>query len=270
MKSLLLENLIVLLLCSSFTAHGWSQVESIPWEASNIAKLNKLDKGAVAAFLNRDRDPGTEAVSPYDIEQFKWVDLAGDGLSELLVETHHPALSALSIYWHEGSGAYRSQTLVGEMNGIQDLDGTGSKEIIMDSYLDVSGRRAAGTPTPIWPQVYRLDGEKYVPASKDFHEYYDLKVLPKLDKKIGEAPAGRETVGAALNMERDKIERVLGRDPNAGLDNARRWARSDNPDLIDDAVDVFRDIGGHEDEARAAEQAKKQALERERADHPNS
>jgi hypothetical protein len=67
---------------------------------------------------------------------------------------------------------------------------------------------------------------------------------------------------------RDKIRRVLGRDPNAGLENAGQWATSDNPDLIDDAVDVFRDIGGHEDEARAAEQARKEAFRRRVANAP--
>jgi hypothetical protein len=58
-------------------------------------------------------------------------------------------------------------------------------------------------------------------------------------------------------MERDKILRMLGRDPTAGLQQAREWAASSDPDLIDDASIVFRDIGGHEDEARAADAALK-------------
>ena len=60
-------------------------------------------------------------------------------------------------------------------------------------------------------------------------------------------------------MERDKILRMLGRDPTAGLQRAREWAASSDPDLIDDASIVFRDIGGHEDEARAADAALKRA-----------
>lgn len=63
---------------------------------------------------------------------------------------------------------------------------------------------------------------------------------------------------ASLLMRRDKILRVLGRDPNAGLAGAREWVKSDDPELVQDAVDVFEDIGGHQQELGAA----KSTLER--------
>ena len=53
-------------------------------------------------------------------------------------------------------------------------------------------------------------------------------------------------------MCRDKILRVLGRDPNAGLAQAREWMTSPDPVMVDNARVVFQDIGGHDEDARAA------------------
>ncbi len=74
---------------------------------------------------------------------------------------------------------------------------------------------------------------------------------------------------AGLIMARDKILRVLGRDPTAGLAQAREWAKSDDPDAIQDAAVVFRDIGGHEGEARAADAAFRRAMAAQRARQGN-
>ncbi len=129
----------------------------------------------------------------------------------------------------------------------------------MDSYLDPSGARGAN-PSPVWPQIYRLQGEKYVPASKDFPEYYQTKVLPQLDKRLaGMPPSAYEET---LVMQRDKILRVLGIDPTAGLAEARQWAQSDDPNKIYNAWCVFHDIPGHQAEANAAWKAWGEALHR--------
>lgn len=57
---------------------------------------------------------------------------------------------------------------------------------------------------------------------------------------------------AGLTMERDKILRMIGRDPDAGLQQAREWMKSPDAALVEDAITVFRDIGGHESDLRAA------------------
>jgi len=211
-------------------------------------------------------------LNPLELMEFRWVDLAGDGGCELVFTTWGAAVSHVNIEWQDSS-----QVLLGEASlvsrevyvggkkktfesSIRDLNGDGKKEIIVSSYLDSEGRLGAG---PVWPQVYRVQGEKYVPASQDFPEFYDQQVLPGLDKAIAKTPQAEEAVMAALEMERDKIKRVLGRDPNAGLGEARQWAVSGNPVLIGYAVDVFRDIGGHDSEVNAAEQALKQARQRQ-------
>ncbi len=65
--------------------------------------------------------------------------------------------------------------------------------------------------------------------------------------------AGRALAVAV--MERDKILRVLGRDPNAGLAEAREWMKSPDPELVEDAVVVVKDMGGHQQDLETAKGA---------------
>jgi hypothetical protein len=60
---------------------------------------------------------------------------------------------------------------------------------------------------------------------------------------------------AALIMSRDKVLRFLGRDPTAGLAQAREWMASSDPVMVDNARIVFIDIGGHEEDVRATKLA---------------
>jgi hypothetical protein len=66
---------------------------------------------------------------------------------------------------------------------------------------------------------------------------------------------------AALMMCRDKILRFIGRDPTAGLAQAREWMNSPDPVLVDDGKSVFEDIGGRDKEVNAAKVAVKRASE---------
>ncbi|HUY82069.1 MAG TPA: hypothetical protein VMU92_10140 [Acidobacteriaceae bacterium] len=159
-------------------------------------------------------------------------------------------------------------------NGVTDINGDGKKEVVVYSYLDPAGRRGGG-PTPEWPKVYRLKGEKYVPATRDFpgiYDFYNREVLPQLNAKLDKeermlSPRYLELGVATLEMQRDKILRFLGLDPRAGLKKARQWAKSGNPDMIYNAYCVFHDIPGHEAEARAAKQAEIEAFHHQ---HPTT
>jgi DNA-directed RNA polymerase specialized sigma subunit len=114
---------------------------------------------------------------------------------------------------------------------------------------------------PAWPAVYRLKNGKYVEASRDFPSFYISEVLPQLNQQIHEAearisrePFQQETV-AVLEMEKNKILRVLGRDSSAGLQQAYEWMYSDDTQVLQCAIATFADIGGHETELRIARQA---------------
>ena len=112
---------------------------------------------------------------------------------------------------------------------------------------------------------------KYVEASSDFPDYYDSKVLPLLDRKINAArnrrPSGwqDQTQADTAPMVKARIMRVLGRDPNAGLQDADVWMRSDNPELLQYAIATFGAIGGHDSDIRTARAAQSRAVARERA-----
>jgi hypothetical protein len=61
--------------------------------------------------------------------------------------------------------------------------------------------------------------------------------------------------GGRVDDGADKILRVIGRYPEAGLPQAREWMNSSDPALVQDAATVFTDIGGHEADLRAANAA---------------
>ena len=268
--------IMALVLVLGLTSVGFgAEIGDLAWDESNIKTLRAVDKAAVAHFMSRfGGSEGTpDAVKPSEILEFEWVDLAGDGRYELVVTgSSGPNYAGLGIYWQEGPDKFRSQSLPGAgkvQKAIRDLDRDGRDEIVLYESLDPTGFRG-GLATPMWPQVYRLHDGEYVDASSDFPEFYTDEVLPPLEQEIAKArrslPPGSEgeTNAAVLEMQRDKILRVLGRDPTAGLAEARGWARSQDPDMIENARAVFLDIGGHDEEARAAQQAWKQALRQQR------
>ncbi len=133
---------------------------------------------------------------------------------------------------------------------IRDLNGDGKDELIVQKPLVEYNCASIVT----WPAVYRRENGKYVEASKEFPSYYDDEALPAINSAIGHLEAKGENpnqVGVfSLIVVRDKILRVLGRDPTAGLNQAYQWVNSDNPRMLQCALATFSDIGGHEKEVQ--------------------
>jgi hypothetical protein len=250
-----------------------SKIAMLRWNKSNIDTLRSLGKTQLAEFLNGwpesdipNSPPDTDKyeLRPGEIPDFGWFDLAGDGKYELAMVKSSRCCGFLILYWQEGPGKFRylSYRGAGDLSDtIRDLNGDGKKELILYDYVG-SATDWGASPSPTYPRVYRLEKGEYVEASRDFSNFYDNKVLPDLNKEIAESQNGSLSLHAVQIMERDKVLRMLGRDPTAGLQQAREWATSSDPDLIDDSSIVFRDIGGHEDEARAADAALKRASAR--------
>jgi hypothetical protein len=158
----------------------------------------------------------------------------------------------------------RSQSFeqAGDLNKtIRDLNGDRQKELIIWKDLAEEGTWLPAVNTPRWPAIYRLENGNYVEASRDFPSFYDNEVLPQLEKEIRKAP--NQGASAVPALARNKILRVLGRDPTAGLQQAYQWSNSDDPQELQCAIATFADIGGHKEELRAAKQALKPAIQRE-------
>jgi len=288
------KTLIILLtaMLAFASAASSAEIDTLAWNQTNIKRLRALGKHAVFRFFLRQEDPDNEMEWNESnlILDYNWYP-AGDGKYELAIGfASGPDVASLKIYWQDAPGKFRSQEFgsagtagtdwyKGPQAG--DFDGDGKTELVQLAQVGrLSPKRTKFIPDGEWPQVYRLHDGKYVEANRDFPSFYEKQVLPQLDKAIVQArkdvavprptpvydPEGQEAHRperylAALIMARDKILRVIGGDPNAGSAQAREWMASSDPVLVDDAKAVFEDIGGHEEDVRAATLALERASE---------
>lgn len=275
-----------------------AEITDLPWNDTNIKTLRTMDKEVYFRFYIRQTDPENEGEWTADSLglQYDWYS-AGNGTYELAINLQTgPDIAVLYVYWQVEPGkiTYQGFGIVPDFgeewyNGPQfaDLNHDGGEELILFSQIeyDWPRQRTKFIPDACWPQVYRLRNGKYVEASRDFPGFYTKQILPQLDEAIIKAcedvknvPAEKAKphpgIGpdddwwnrparylAALIMARDQILRVLGRDPTAGLAQAREWMKSPDPVLVDDAESVFMDIGGHQQDVQAAKLARDRAAE---------
>jgi hypothetical protein len=239
---------------------------NLAWNESNIKTLRTLNKADVAALVN-ELPPANGSVihpEPADIGEFAWADLEGNGTYQLLVTQDvngRHFYNSVVIYSRDSSGRLASQEIRGWAirnlaNVIKDINGGGKDELIVPSQLPSDTYRGAAGMA-IWPAVYREKNGHYLEASGEFPSFYESQVLPELDRKIAEVrqklDKGLATAHdlAIAIMARDKVLRVIGRDPRAGEREARKWMTSQDPELRSDAAAVLGDMGGHEDDLRA-------------------
>ncbi len=264
MKRLSVVGIILANLAFAALAQGGPLADS-RWDKSHLEALRALDKPAVTKLLNDlwSHQAPFSVPNAKEIGAFSWADLDGDGQYELVATQDvngRGFFNALVIYRQDPSRNVTTQELRGWMIGglasvIRDLRGDGREELVIPTELISYSTAEIYT----WPVVYCRKGERYVEASRDFPEFYAKEVLPELDKQISDPHTSAGLV-PILIFERDKIQRMLGRDPVAGLQQAYQWMNSDDPRLLQLAAATFQDIGGHQAEMRAAVQARDRAL----------
>ena len=263
MRTIVLLGLVIF----AFAAEAFAgEIGDLPWNKSNTPALRAMDKATVAALVNNLPAANSSVIHPgsINIGDFTWADLEGNGTYQLLmtldVNSRH-FYNALVVYTRDSSGRLASQEIMGwairDLAKVtKDINRDGKDELIVPSQLASDTYRGAAAMA-IWPAVYRQKDGRCVEASGEFPSFYESQVLPGLEKKIAEA---REKVGEGLAtqhdlavaiMARDKILRVIGRDPTAGEWNAREWMTSEDPELRRDAAAVLGDIGGNQEELRA-------------------
>ena len=239
-------------------------------EVNRRNALSDSEKIKIAKFVNANRPHDVMEILPVNVVDFGRASVGG-GKSDFLVLfdfSERGYSNRLWVYSRDGAGALKIQEIEGWKMGplkqmVQDLNGDGTDELIIP--MSLGGGSWTPTPaTPVWTAIYRLENGRYVDDSRDFANYYDAEVLPQLDKAITAAKSQGYADGAAMDiLEKNKILRVLGRDPVAGLSQAYQWMNSDNPILLQCAVATFGDIGGHDKEVRALRQALPAAIKHE-------
>lgn len=177
--------------------------------------------------------------------------------------------------------------------GIRDLNGDGKKELIVASRLETDDYRgakpgAAWTAIYRFKDGKLIEASRDFPRFFDTEElpWYENEIAKDRKELAKSGPAtmaaaaaffrkekGSRAFGllgqeeavavdgavaaqeglAADEMGRDKILRVLGRDPKAGEKEAYEWMKNPDPELRIDAAVVFADIGGHDRELRSLE-----------------
>lgn len=266
-------------------------VGRVSWSKANIETLREADLSAVAQFVNDTRPTTflTNEIFPNQVVGFAWANVGTDE-TDLVVALDFAGrgFDRIWIYSHGSGDSLAIQELEGWSSPgglktmLQDLNGDGVNELVIPTDIRLGVTWIPVTAAPVWPAVYRpkagkwvepvcgLPGvrpephsvalsTKYVEASRDFPNYYDTQVLPKLDQTISmlqqKAAQGDENPGALAHfvVVRDKILRVLGRDPTAGLSQAYQWMNSDDPGVLQCAIVTFKDIAGHEQDAKAAD-----------------
>ena len=212
----------------------------------------------------------------YSVVESGWASVGGGKRDSLvLLDISGRGYSnTLMIYSRDSAGNVNSQEIHGWKMGnfkqmVKDLNGNGEDELIITRELGLGGSWSPLMGMPAWPAVYRRENGRYVEDSRDFPSFYDNEILPRLNQEIGDAearitrePFQAETVAVA-EMTRDKILRVLGRNPVAGLNQAYQWMNSDDPTLMQCAIATFGDIGSHEKDVRTLQQALPAAITHE-------
>jgi hypothetical protein len=200
-----------------------SDISALNWDQSNIHTLRSFDKGTVVALVN-EHQPGV--LTATEVSGFGWADPGGNGQYQLVLILSGPCADFVATYYRDTSGKVTlDQRIEGFGNlktGLRDLNCDGKDELIIGQSIV----EHSCVDVVAWPAAYRFEKGKYVEASRDFPSYYDNEVLPQLAARIAKYQ-GRATdlsgdLGAGPTMERDKILRVLGRDPTAA------WRRRAN------------------------------------------
>jgi hypothetical protein len=278
MKHTFIASLVLLALAGAASA---ADIAGIAWTESNLPILRSFNKADVAKFVDSGlvktvgSASGGDKTLPGDIQEFTWADLAGDHNYELvtvLKSYTKNSANAMGIYHREPSGKIGEWWFQGmniQLNGwpppsfipkaIQDLSGNGKKEIIIPSEL---GKVVGARPRFTWPKIYQQKNWRFADVSRNFPSFYDKQILPEYEREIAQTRKDvAETSGkssqkaqdrlASLIMARDKVLRVIGRDPKAGEQQALEWIHGPNPRPLD-AIIVLRDMGGHQAELKAA------------------
>jgi hypothetical protein len=237
METLINRILIVVLVGTSFLALSNSvlaqtnlskrDVGGFSWNtfAANRVSNEKWEKSEVATFLDRLTDNSS---LPSKVGDFVFADVDADGQLELLATVDYSGRNFFNtlLIVHHDSDSFSLQTIpVWNMesleNRIRDLDNDSHMELILQKQLTPY---LGANPVAVWSAVYTLARSEYVDRSADFGLWYQSEIIPRLKQKPTARGRTNSTDEDVSQIELAKIERVVNRNPTAGLELALAWS----------------------------------------------
>jgi hypothetical protein len=214
-------------------------LRSADWSLKQAKSLNAEPKDTVWKFVNEmwgnsDLVPGFGKLC-----DFHFADLRHSGQLALVVPSDAGGLAEcnnVNIFdqtragikdydFDKGPGSY--------FDSIEDINGDGHRELIINEVFAVGSQ--SGHCTALWPVIYAWTGTGYSDVSSRYKNYYRKQLDPS------QAPSALEPDDCDKAITA-KIQRFLG-SHNAGLDDAVKWAKSNDPDQREFAMSVLQDIG---------------------------
>lgn len=221
------------------------------WDVSGTQLLAVTPPPKTVEALAR-RLLGSEA----NLCSFKFADLSDDQFIELVASIDFSGRKFCNtiLVVKKISGVFHAeQTEAWGVDNVGDvivsIDGGKGRQLVIPKAISAyEGTGCVAT----WPAIYAYDGARLVDSTQSFQSFYQQKIL-SLAGKIASAQANtsiseseNDNEVACLQMQQDKIKRVLGIDAKAGLDSALDWAQSNDSLLRGKAVSVFADIADAE------------------------
>jgi len=132
---------------------------------------------------------------------------------------------------------------------IVDLNSNGIPELLIPQIYALG---EGGSSRATWTSIYSWNSaqKRYIPSDEKFSSFYTsrLATLNGLISQDATDTADPPNIVARDNsshyMERDRILRFLGTDPNAGLSLALSWAQSSDDLLRYRAIVILAELGG--------------------------
>jgi hypothetical protein len=185
---------------------------------------------------------------PTRVAEFGFFDLAGNGKLELVALDNGDRGRTLIIVVFRKASAFGVDYL--DTPGVRSLKslvvtarpGPLRQLLVPQTLSSHFGQRA---PPGIWTMIYTWSGSKLVDSTASYLDYYRGTIEPALRQvMLDRQKQGPNTPEALVaKVEFDKVRRVTGEDPQAGLNDALIWASSANPLHRLFAVAVIDDIG---------------------------
>jgi|GEM_PF-3115660 len=237
-------------LIALLVAFGILAAIGVGFAAPPVAGLRPFGgRSAIDAYL---RANAGEAYEDATLGDYRVLDLDNDGRADLIATVDYSGRRFFNhlLVLHDGGKRLTVQVVdawnIESLDGaVQDLNGDGRVEILLRQSLTpyLGAKPMAG-----WTAVFRFEGDKLVDQSERFPQFYDTRILAPIERELAvpegdsKAPYDKDL----LTLERDKVLRVLGRVPAAGLDWALSLARSEDPVRRIFALSVLAEVGGSE------------------------